>query len=181
MKPVLHHHQTPYARRLPLFLVGVLISAITTLVVLRLRERMRPSAPARSYREQPREVPLEVPLEPADFAPVADFPSSFVTRAEVETVAKSVEAAPEPPAASKKDDLKLIDGIGPRYEQILNEAGITTFAALAETPVERLREVFAASRLAAPDTWPEQAALAAAGNWEGFEALKAELRGGRRV
>ena len=33
-------------------------------------------------------------------------------------------------------------------------------------------------RLAKPDHWPEQAALAASGDWEAFEALQAELKGG---
>jgi hypothetical protein len=36
-------------------------------------------------------------------------------------------------------------------------------------------------RLAHPATWPEQAALAATGEWEALEALQAKLKGGRRV
>jgi len=32
-----------------------------------------------------------------------------------------------------------------------------------------------------PETWPEQASLAAQGNWEGLSALQEELRGGRRA
>jgi large subunit ribosomal protein L21 len=35
--------------------------------------------------------------------------------------------------------------------------------------------------LAHADTWPEQAALAAAGKWDEFQALADELKGGRRA
>ena len=31
-----------------------------------------------------------------------------------------------------------------------------------------------------PSTWPEQASLAAAGEWDALQALQDELKGGRR-
>ena len=36
-------------------------------------------------------------------------------------------------------------------------------------------------RLADPSTWPEQAALAAAGEWDAMEALQNQLKRGRRA
>jgi hypothetical protein len=36
-------------------------------------------------------------------------------------------------------------------------------------------------RVPYPETWPEQAALAAAGNWEVLENLQDILQGGRRI
>jgi len=50
--------------------------------------------------------------------------------------------------------------------------------------VSRLEELLAEaglSALAKPTTWPEQASLAATGDWEALEALQNELKGGRRV
>lgn len=96
--------------------------------------------------------------------------------AELETRAATLEAPAGP------DDLELVEGIGPKAAAILQAAGITTFAQLATTDVARLREILAAAklRLLDPATWPEQAKLAAAGDWAGFEALQQELRGGRR-
>lgn len=83
------------------------------------------------------------------------------------------------------DDLTRIEGIGPKLALKLGEAGITTFAALAATPVERLEALIAAAgprfKLARPQTWPEQAALLAAGDEAGFAALAARLKGGVRV
>jgi large subunit ribosomal protein L21 len=83
------------------------------------------------------------------------------------------------------DDLVKIEGIGPKINGLLVKAGITTFAQLAATPVEKLKEILAGGgpRFAAhdPGTWPEQAALAAKGDWAAFEKLTDELKGGRRV
>lgn len=81
------------------------------------------------------------------------------------------------------DDLTVLEGIGPKINILLKEAGITTFAQLAETEVEKLRTILneANLRIADPATWPEQAKLAAEGKWDEFEKLTAELKGGRRV
>jgi predicted flap endonuclease-1-like 5' DNA nuclease len=80
------------------------------------------------------------------------------------------------------DDLKRIEGIGPKIASILNEGGISTFAALAAADTGRLQELLDAAdiHIATPDTWPEQAGLAAAGRWEELEALQDSLKGGRK-
>lgn len=87
-------------------------------------------------------------------------------------------------AAVPFDDLTRIEGIGPKIAGLLRKAGITTYAQLAETDVERLRQILDEARLlqiADPTTWPEQARLAAEGRWEELKALQDELKGGRRV
>ncbi|GAB4280308.1 MAG: hypothetical protein Kow0080_33110 [Candidatus Promineifilaceae bacterium] len=96
----------------------------------------------------------------------------------VATAAVFEEPEPGPP-----DDLRKIEGIGPKIASILNEVGIFTFAQLAETSVEQLNKIVredAGITIAFPDTWPEQAALAAAGKWDELEALQDSLKGGRR-
>ena len=95
--------------------------------------------------------------------------------------------APEPVAAVEAplipDDLKLIEGIGPKISSLLNAAGIYTFAQLAATPVADLQAILdkAGLRLGNPATWPEQAALAAKGDLTGLQALQDTLKGGRKV
>lgn len=81
------------------------------------------------------------------------------------------------------DNLKRIEGIGPKISSVLQGAGITTFTQLAAADVGQLRQILreAGVRIANPTTWPEQAGLAAAGQWDGLEALQATLKGGRRV
>jgi predicted flap endonuclease-1-like 5' DNA nuclease len=88
-----------------------------------------------------------------------------------------------PPAP---DDLKRIEGIGPKISSVLQAAGVATFAQLAVADVDQLRDILEREnpnllRLADPTTWPQQAGLAAAGDWEALEALQDELKGGRRV
>jgi predicted flap endonuclease-1-like 5' DNA nuclease len=87
--------------------------------------------------------------------------------------------------ATGADDLVKIEGIGPKIAQILNDAGITTFAALAGTEVSRLRALLDAAgnryRMADPTTWPEQAAHAARGDWAAFNDLVARLKSGRKA
>ena len=92
-------------------------------------------------------------------------------------------AAVERPAPPTPDDLRRIEGIGPKISSVLQTAGITTFAQLAATDVSRLEQILgeAGIRLADPSTWPQQARLAAAGEWDALEALQGELKGGRRV
>ena len=88
----------------------------------------------------------------------------------------------EEPAPSAVDDLEVIEGIGPKIAGVLREAGISSFAQLAATDSERLSEILheANLRLASPETWAEQAELAAAGDWEELKRLQERLKGGRR-
>jgi len=84
--------------------------------------------------------------------------------------------------ATRPDDLQAIEGIGPKIAGLLQDAGITTFAALAATSVERLEAILEAANLnlASPETWPEQAELAASGDWDALEQLQDQLKGGRK-
>lgn len=83
------------------------------------------------------------------------------------------------------DDLVKIEGVGPKINELLIAAGITTFAQLAATSVTRIKEILTAAgprfKQWDPTTWPEQAALAAKGEWEAFNKLTKELVAGRRV
>lgn len=82
------------------------------------------------------------------------------------------------------DDLKIVEGIGPKIEGVLHNAGINTFAKLAEASISELEKIVredAGIRIAFPDTWPEQAQLAANGKWAELEQLQEDLKGGRRA
>jgi hypothetical protein len=93
------------------------------------------------------------------------------------------EAGPASARTGMADDLTRIEGIGPKISGLLQEAGISTFAKLAEANVDFLREIISNAGLTAlsdPGSWPEQASLAAKGEWKRLEALQEELKGGRR-
>jgi large subunit ribosomal protein L17 len=84
---------------------------------------------------------------------------------------------------TEADDLTKVEGIGPKISEILQEKGITTFAILAETKVEKLSEILAEAggryKSHDPQTWSQQAKLAADGNWDELKKLQDELDGGR--
>ncbi len=85
-------------------------------------------------------------------------------------------------APSLREDLSIIEGIGPKISRILNLHGISTFAQLADTRTERLLDILQKERLrmADPTTWSEQARLAANGDWDELDTLQDGLKGGRR-
>jgi large subunit ribosomal protein L15 len=100
-------------------------------------------------------------------------------------VAEAVVA--EKPAKAKKkvegDDLKLIEGVGPKIADLLINAGIVTFADLAATSAEKVSEILSAagSNFAShnPATWADQATLARDGKWDELKELQDRLNGGK--
>jgi large subunit ribosomal protein L21 len=90
------------------------------------------------------------------------------------------EAAPV--LKTKADDLTKVEGIGPKIALVLNSNGITTFAQLAKADPAAMQEMLKKSggrfNMAKPETWPQQAELAAAGNWDALKKLQDELHGG---
>jgi large subunit ribosomal protein L15 len=117
-------------------------------------------------------------------------PKAAATSVKEEKATSKVEAAPakEKAAPKKKaskggDDLKKIEGIGPKIAELLVDAGIGTFAKLSETSADDIANILAeaGSRYAShnPTTWPEQAGLAAAGKWDELNELQDRLKGGR--
>jgi predicted flap endonuclease-1-like 5' DNA nuclease len=87
----------------------------------------------------------------------------------------SVAHEPVRAYGAAKDDLKLIEGIGPKIEELLNQADICTFEDLAATPITRLRALLDAGgnrfQTHNPETWAQQATLAADGNWESLKKM----------
>lgn len=85
--------------------------------------------------------------------------------------------------ASASDDLTRIEGIGPKYQEALNAAGIATFAEVANSNEAALSEIVRNAGMRRPASiasWTQQATLAAKGDWTGLEKLQDSLTGGRR-
>jgi large subunit ribosomal protein L17 len=86
------------------------------------------------------------------------------------------------PQKGGKDDIELIEGIGPKIAKVLADNGVTTFAKLADTAPAAITEMLKASggrfALASADTWPQQAALLRDGKLDEFKALTDALVGG---
>jgi predicted flap endonuclease-1-like 5' DNA nuclease len=113
----------------------------------------------------------------------ADAPAA--TEKTVEKAVKSETKEKAPTAAKKKaaDKLNKIEGIGPKIATVLNEAGVDSFAALATKSADDIRAILDAAegnfKAHDPNTWPKQAEMAAAGNWDELKAWQDELDGGK--
>ena len=85
----------------------------------------------------------------------------------------------------KQDDLKIIEGIGPKIEELFKTSGILTWKALGETSVDRLREILSKAgeryNVHDPNTWPRQSKLAYEGKWQELKDWQNTLDGGKEV
>jgi predicted flap endonuclease-1-like 5' DNA nuclease len=108
----------------------------------------------------------------------------IATPAPDEVVVPTTALVPEPIAPVVPDDLKVVEGIGPKIEQLLNNEGILTFAQLAVTAPERIKEILVAGgsrfQMHDPTTWPEQSALARDGKWDELKVWQDALNKGRK-
>ncbi len=112
-------------------------------------------------------------------------------RACKEQVAAATEKtlAAAPPSAKdessvlyKPTDLKIVEGIGPKIEKLLQKAGINNWEQLAQTSVDRLKEILSDAgdryRMHDPSTWSKQATMAQLGKWQELKDYQDELKGG---
>ncbi|MBU6341558.1 MAG: 50S ribosomal protein L27 [Bacteroidetes bacterium] len=120
-------------------------------------------------------------------APVVEAPTEETPV--VEPVAPAEEAPVKEKATAKKapkpDDLKIVEGIGPKIETLLKEGGIQNWDDLAAAPVEKLKEILDAAgpryQIHDPSTWAAQAKFAAEGKWDELKEYQEMLIGGRDV
>lgn len=124
---------------------------------------------------------------------LVDF-NEFAAAAEVATekkgrrrksAAATKPATTEAAATSNKDNLKKIEGIGPKIEELLNAANILTFEALANTEASAIKTILdnagSSFKTHDPTTWPKQADMAAKGLWDELKTWQDALDGGKEV
>lgn len=137
------------------------------------------------------------PLPATPPAPVAAPVASPPIKAAEVPVAKAVPVAAAAPAAAMIDlaaakkagftiknanDLTVVEGIGPKINELFNNAGIKTFVQLAAATVPQMRKILddggSRFRIANPSTWAQQAALAADKKWDELKKLQGALSAG---
>ncbi|MEO0779182.1 MAG: hypothetical protein AAF146_21640 [Bacteroidota bacterium] len=85
---------------------------------------------------------------------------------------------------TKEDNLRLIEGIGPKIESILKKAGLRTWRILSQMTAEEIREILLTEggeryKVHDPSSWPQQALLAADGKFDELKAYQKGLDGGK--
>ena len=83
----------------------------------------------------------------------------------------------------KLNDLKIVEGIGPKVEELLKDNGIVNLGVMAQIKSEDIKAILdsqgARFKLADPTTWPKQAQMAFDGNWDRLKEFQDFLLGGK--
>ena len=117
------------------------------------------------------------------------FPGRIERDDWVGQAARLLDIKKEDPDALKKsiypdnvEDLKIIEGIGPKLEKLLKDAGISNWGDLAKTDVKHLKEILINGgdkyRIHDPSTWPMQAQMASDWKWTELKDYQDYLVGG---
>jgi len=135
--------------------------------------------PVAEVNETPVAEVVETPT-----AEVVETPTAPKKEAKTEApVAEEKAAAPKKTKGPKLDDLKIIEGVGPKIETLLKEGGISTWEELAAASVDRLKEILEEAgpryNIHDPSTWPAQSKFAAEGKFEELKEYQDVLTGGR--
>lgn len=82
-----------------------------------------------------------------------------------------------------ENDLKIIEGIGPKIEELFKTSGIQSWKSLSETSVDRCKEILMKAgeryQIHDPGTWPRQARMAYENKWRQLKDWQETLDGGR--
>jgi len=113
-------------------------------------------------------------------------PKNETKKAEPKAKAAPKAAAKKPAekkATGKADDLKKIEGIGPKIKELFHSHNVTTWKDLANCTVEKCKEVLKSGgkrfEIHKPGTWPKQAEMAAKGEWQKLKDWQDQLNGGK--
>ncbi len=80
-----------------------------------------------------------------------------------------------------QDDLTILEGVDKKTAKLLKTAGVTSYGELAEKSIDDVREILSKGGSTYeginPESWSQQAALAAEGDWSGLNRLKDNILG----
>ncbi|WP_433811180.1 hypothetical protein [Flavobacterium johnsoniae] len=83
----------------------------------------------------------------------------------------------------KENDLKIVEGIGPKIEELFKNAGVDTWYKLSKTSVEKCQQILDNGgenfNMHNPETWPAQADYAYKGKWQDLKDWQDVLDGGK--
>lgn len=83
----------------------------------------------------------------------------------------------------KQDDLTIVEGIGPKIQELFHNHSVKTWKALSECSVEKCQSVLDSGgerfKIHNPGTWPEQAKMAYEGKWAELLKWQDKLDGGK--
>lgn len=117
-------------------------------------------------------------------APKVETPASSLAASAAPAIAFDAAAAKAAFGQRvKQDDLKIVEGIGPKIEGLFHDFEIKTWKALSEASVDKCQEVLNSGgeryRIHDPASWPMQAKMAYEGKWKDLAKWQDEHKGGK--
>lgn len=116
-------------------------------------------------------------------AKIAPSVQSFAATAAPTILFDSALAATVYGKKIKENDLKIVEGIGPKIEALFNDAGIKTWYELSQSSTEKLQSILDGGgenyAIHNPSTWARQALLAYEGKWQELKDWQEGLLGGK--
>ncbi|MDT0558193.1 hypothetical protein RM697_06030 [Ichthyenterobacterium sp. W332] len=124
---------------------------------------------------------LEADLEACRASKSANLASSFAAGATA--IAFDADAAKAIFGKKiKENDLTIVEGIGPKIQELFHNHGVHTWRELSQCSQEKCQSVLDSGgeryKIHKPGTWPEQARLAYEGQWQKLWDWQEELDGG---
>ncbi|MEB8433104.1 formate dehydrogenase subunit gamma [Cocleimonas sp. KMM 6892] len=96
-----------------------------------------------------------------------------------DNLAKDNTSKVKPTSSEGFDNLKKIEGIGPKIEEVLYAAGLTRYEDIQNSNRDALKEILNAAgsryKMHEPKSWPAQAELAAKGSWDELSKLQNDI------
>jgi predicted flap endonuclease-1-like 5' DNA nuclease len=176
------------------FVFGVLVGWLLNWLLAKFIRRDPPPPPPSDER---------YPVAPHDavgsrFEPLPPTPSSTSAETFVSSAPPASAGTPMRPPPSRvidvgaaraagfnlkhADDLTIIEGVGPKTDELFRSHGVTGFAQLAQLVPADMQVILDEGgphfKFAKPATWARQASLASENRWAELKALQEELVGG---
>jgi predicted flap endonuclease-1-like 5' DNA nuclease len=83
----------------------------------------------------------------------------------------------------KENDLTVVEGIGPKIQELFHNHEVKTWKALSECNIEKCQDVLTSGgdrfKMHKPGSWPKQAEMAYQGKWAELLKWQDELDGGK--
>jgi predicted flap endonuclease-1-like 5' DNA nuclease len=163
----------PIGERVLWFVLGLAVGWLSGWLVFGFARKKAPAAAAPVHPATPVPLPTPSPETAAEPEETGTFPRTV-----------DVSAARAAGFNMKHaDDLTVIDGIGPKIDDLFHANGIDSLIQVAHLSVQDMLEILESGgpsfQFANPATWAQQAALAAENRWKELKRLQEGMIEGR--
>lgn len=135
-----------------------------------------------AHAQTPAPTPAAAPQKAAEMPVAKAAPAAPKSAAPAATVVDLAAAKKAGFTIKNANDLTVVEGIGPKINELFHNAGIKTFAQLAAATAPQMRKILddggSRFRIANPSTWAQQSALAAENKWTELKTLQNKLSAG---